>query len=105
MLIDRQVDTYIEEKILPQQHIRRLANGSIDYKFYDQRAREGRGIAARAGYRSLAALIRHLASLKFNGRAARQAKTEQTQDQPRLSLVQPGRESTTSSQKTYSEAA
>jgi hypothetical protein len=105
MMTHRHVDAYIEEKVLPQQHIRRLANGSIDYTFYDHRAREGRGVAVRVGFCLLAALVRNLAGLMFVGRAARQRKMELKQLQPSLSLVHQQREYVTDSQKTYSEAA
>jgi hypothetical protein len=105
MQTDRHVEAHIEEKVLPQQHICRLANGSIDYTFYDRRAREGRGVAVRAGFCSLAGLLQYLAGLMFDGRAARQRKTEQTQVQPSLFLVHQQRENATASQKTHSEAA
>lgn len=105
MLTNRHVDAYIEEKILPQQNIRRLANGSIDYTFYDRRAREGRGITVRAAFRSLSELGQHLAGLLLGGRAARQQRTEKTQAQPKPTLVHQRRETATASRKTYSEAA
>ena len=60
MLIDPKVETYVEENILPQQNIRRLANGSIDYTFYDKRARTHRGVAFRAANRSVAAFLLRL---------------------------------------------
>jgi len=105
MLIDHHIETYIEENILPQQHIRHLANGSIDYTFYDCRAREARGITVRAAFRSLLEPGRRLVGLLLGGRAARQLQTEQTKAQPRPSVVYQRRETATASQKTYSEAA
>ena len=47
MLIDHHIDRYIEANILPQQKVRRLANGSIDYIFYDKRARTFRSTVLR----------------------------------------------------------
>jgi len=38
MLSNDHVETYVAANILPQTQIRRLANGSIDYTFYDRRA-------------------------------------------------------------------
>jgi hypothetical protein len=105
MLTDRSANAYIEDKLLPQQHIRRLACGSIDYAFYDQRAREGRGIAVRAAIRSATRPFRLLANLLAGGRATWQPQTEQSQAQPWLSLVRQSRETATASHKTYSEAA
>ena len=57
MLIDNHVETHVEENILPQHKIRRIANGSIDYTFYDKRARANRGVAFRSGGRSVKALF------------------------------------------------
>jgi hypothetical protein len=105
MLTNRHVDAYIEEKIPPQQNIRRLANGSIDYTFYDRRAREDRGIAVRAAFHSLITLGRRLADLLPGGRAPRQLQMEKTQAQPRPFLMHQRRETATASRKTYSEAA
>lgn len=91
MLTDHNVDTYAEDTI------RRHANGSIDYRFYDQRAREGRGIAFRGALKSLACLIARIS-------APRQAQTEQKHTQPRLQLVAERRKAA-ASPNAYSEAA
>lgn len=63
MLIDNHVETYIEENILPQQHVRRLANGSIDFTFYNRRVCSDRGVALRAAGRSVSAFIQRLVAL------------------------------------------
>jgi hypothetical protein len=93
MLIDHNVHTHIEEKILPQCDIRRLANGSIDYTFYDQRAREGRGVAFRAFLKALARLTKSIRA------------TRQPQAQRKLSVVHQSTETASSSNKSYAEAA
>jgi len=96
MLTDRPVDAYIEENILPQQHTRRLANGSIDYTFYDRRARSHRGSAFRAGLRSLAGAVRRLIAAVAGSRPA--AK-------PQLTLIEDGRSDAATPRKFYSRAA
>jgi hypothetical protein len=73
MLTDRHVDAYIED------NIRCHANGSIDYGFYDQRAREGRGIAFRSACRSVTALVRRLTALFAGSRTERQPLTKRIQ--------------------------
>jgi hypothetical protein len=105
MLIDHHVDTYIEQDIFPQQNIRRLANGSIDYSFYDQRARTNRGVTFRAASRSVTTLFRRMFDLLTGRRAARQPKAIQLQVQPRLRRAGKRIETATNSRKPYSEAA
>ena len=109
MLIDHQAETYVEENILPRQSIRRLANGSIDYTFYDKRARTHRGVAFRKSTRSVTGLFR-----RIMGILVRTPSEPQKVRQPRieLSLTQPRRwrgdkclENSITPRKSYSEAA
>jgi hypothetical protein len=99
MLTDRHVDAYIED------NIRCHANGSIDYGFYDQRAREGRGIAFRSACRSVTALVRRLTALFAGSRTERQPLTKRIQAQPTLQLVDHRRETSAAARSAYSEAA
>lgn len=109
MLIDPKVETYVEENILPQQNIRRLANGSIDYTFYDKRARTHRGVAFRTASRLVAAFLLRSVSLLVRSRPdrqkVRQSRTNQIQAQSRIRRRGQHIETTTRSQTTYSEAA
>jgi alcohol dehydrogenase class IV len=49
---------------LPQQNIRCLANGSIDYTFYDKRARSDRGAAISGAGRSVKAVVQRITTLR-----------------------------------------
>ena len=55
MLIDLKLSSWINGHIVCQDSVRRLADGSIDYRFYDQRARR---LRARAFARPLAAVAK-----------------------------------------------
>ena len=109
MLIDPKAETYVEENVLPQQNIHRLANGSIDYAFYDKRARTHRGVAFRSVSRSVTAFVLRLVSLIARSHPERQQvwplRTNQIQAQPGIRRGDKRIEITTRSQKTYSEAA
>ncbi len=105
MLINNNVNTQFEDTILAQQNIRRHANGSIDYSFYDQRARTDRGVAFRAACRSVPVLVRRLIDLLTARPAGRPPQAGQPQVQPRLQRTHKRVETATTSQKFYSEAA
>lgn len=60
MLIDQHVKAYVETNLLPQQSIRRLANGSIDYTYYDGKARVCRSKAFRGAGQSVRTLMHRL---------------------------------------------
>lgn len=109
MLIDQHVETNVEENNLPQQNIHRLANGSIDYTFYDTRARSHRGVAFRAAGRSVTAFVQRMIGLLVHTRPepqqVRQPKTKLMQARPRLQRGDKCIETATTSRKTYSEAA
>jgi hypothetical protein len=84
MLIDHHVDNTIEQELSPHQNIRRLSDGSIDYSFYDQRARTTRGVAFRSAGRLVTTLFRRLLDLLTGHRAARQPKAIRLQFQPKV---------------------
>ena len=109
MLIDHQVETPAEENILPQQSIRRLANGSIDYTFYDKRARTHRGVAFRTAIRLVTAFVVRIFNLMAPTRPEYQTVPQQgielTAAHPRGRRGYKRIETTTVSRKSYSEAA
>jgi hypothetical protein len=105
MLIDQHVETHLEENILPKQYIRHLANGSIDYSFYDQRARTTRGVAFRSAGRLVTTLFRRLLELPTGRRAARQPKATHLQVQPRVRRADKRIGAATTYRKRNSEAA
>jgi hypothetical protein len=53
MLIDPKLSSYVDEQVAPQERIRRLVDGSIDYGHYDRRARN---LRATSFTRTLAAI-------------------------------------------------
>ncbi|MEO4042366.1 hypothetical protein AAFN47_12250 [Hoeflea sp. CAU 1731] len=55
MLIDPKLSSWVNEHIVCQESARRLADGSIDYRHYDQQARR---LRARAFARPLAAVAK-----------------------------------------------
>ena len=105
MLIETHVETRIEDKTLPQQNIRRLANGSIDYSFYDQCARANRGVAFRAAIGSLKAHVRRLIDLMAGSRPARQPQINQVQARLQPRCTDQRVETVITSRKSYSKAA
>ena len=109
MLIDHYVETYVEENIPRLQNVRRLANGSIDYTFYDMRARNDRGAAFRTAGRTVMAFGLRLFDVFVSGRAERQRvgepKAEQLQAHRRPRRDFNRIETVTTSRKPYSQAA
>ena len=109
MLTDPYVETYVEENIPPLQNVRRLANGSIDYIFYDKRARNDRGAAFRTAGRTVKAFGLRLFDVFVSGRAERQRigepKAEQLQAHRRPRRDFNRIETATASRKPYSQAA
>ena len=90
MLTDRQVEAYIEKNILAQQNIRRLANGSIDYTFYDTHARVHRSAAFRTACRSISALFRRAIGVLISAHLERQEATHYYGRTPRAAASASG---------------
>lgn len=72
MLTNDHVETYVATTIVPQTRTRRFANGSIDYTFYDQRARAYRGIDFRRLGSAAGTWTAGLIARWLGGNAARQ---------------------------------
>lgn len=66
MLIDHHTKAYIETNLLPQQSIRRLANGSIDYTLYDGVARTCRSEKILRTGPAIARVARRIAAFLAN---------------------------------------
>lgn len=60
MLTDSRLETYIEQKIAPQTGMCHLANGSIDYRIYDRRARACRAHGFANAGAAITGLIRRV---------------------------------------------
>lgn len=64
MLIDPKLSSWVDEHIVCQEQVRRFADGSIDYAYYDRRARRLRApgfawplAAASTGFRAITKAI------------------------------------------------
>jgi hypothetical protein len=58
MRTERHVDAHIDKHILPLHGERRLADGSIDYRFYDRRTRALRAGALQIAGRAIVEALR-----------------------------------------------
>jgi len=98
MLTHQHADANVEE------NIRRHANGSIDYGFYDQRARECRGVAFRSAWRPVAALVKRLSAF-FAGNRTEQKTMPQEIPVPAPQRADQRRSTSASAHRTYPKAA
>lgn len=99
MLTDPHVDAYVEQRIVPQIQVRRLANGSRDYTLYDRRARTYRALAVSAALRALGSRLWRLAHRTAAADAAPKMMDWE------LRLVEQSETSPALPQKTYRHAA